>query len=310
MPYYTPLRYPGSKRRLLAFVGRLLEVNQLSNVTYVEPCAGGASLALALLCEEYASSIHINDLSRPVFAFWHFLLNDAEGLCKRIEQTTVTMDEWHRQRVVYENRAAADLSDLGFATLFLNRTNRSGIIGGGVIGGKKQTGEWKLDSRFTKGDLIRRIRKVSRYRNRIHLYQQDALDFTNNVVAGLDRNLLSFYDPPYIEKGKALYLDKYRLDDHRRLADRIKKLNQPWIVTYDYDAAIRHGLFPEHRCLSFKLTYSAQRRHLGREAMFLSNQLQLPDDWDDRGATVSMSHADSKHPVFGRLERRFESKEL
>ena len=304
MPFNTPLRYPGSKRRLLAVVGRLLEINQLWNVRYVEPCAGGASLALALLYEEYASSIYINDLSRPVFAFWHTVLNNSEELCGRIERTAVTIDEWHRQRAVYENGDAADLSTLGFATFFLNRTNRSGIIGGGVIGGKEQTGEWKLDCRFTKEELIQRIRRVARYRNRIHLYQQDALDFTDNVVAGISGNVLAFYDPPYIENGNALYLDNYGLDDHRKLADRVQRLKQPWVVTYDYDAAIRHELFPHHRRLSFRLSYSAQHRRHGREAMFFANGLQLPTDWKSEEAAVSISAADSVHPVFGKLEQR------
>ena len=308
MSFHTPLRYPGGKRRLFAFVGRLLETNQLWNVQYVEPCAGGASLALALLYEEYASSIHINDLSRPVFAFWHAVLNDTEELCHRIKRTAVTMDEWYGQRAVYENSESADLSELGFATFFLNRTNWSGIIGGGVIGGKQQTGGWKIDSRFAKNELIRRIRRVSRYRNRIFLYQQDALDFTNNVVAKLDGNVLAFYDPPYIEKGNALYLDKYELDDHRQLANRVRCLHQPWIVTYDYDAAVRHKLFPWHRRLSFELSYSAQRRHHGREAMFLADHLQLPAVWNENEEMVSISSPNSHFPVFGALEQPAKSK--
>ena len=301
MSFYSPLRYPGGKRRLFTFVGRVLEINQLWNVQYVEPCAGGASLPLALLFEEYASTIHINDLSRPVFAFWHTALNEAEELCLRIERTAVTMDEWYRQRAIYEDSVAADLLDLGFATFFLNRTNRSGIISGGVIGGKEQTGRWKLDSRFGKEELIRRIRRVYRYRNRIHLYQQDALVFTSNLVSKLDGNVLAFYDPPYIENGTALYLDNYELADHRRLANRVQQLKQFWIVTYDYDAAIRYRLFPHHRCLSFELSYSAQHRRHGKEAMFLANQLQLPDEWKAEQTKVSMSAANSDYPVFGEL---------
>ena len=302
MSFYTPLRYPGGKRRLFAFVGQLIEANKLWNVQYVEPFAGGASLALALLYGEYASSIHINDLSRPVYAFWHSALNANEAFCQRIEQTKITMDEWFRQRSVYEDSDEADLEELGFATFFLNRTNRSGIIGGGVIGGKEQKGTWKLDCRFTKEELIQRIRKIGRYRNRIHPYQQDALFFTNNVVSKLSGNVLAFYDPPYIEKGKTLYLDRYELDDHRQLAASVRSLTQPWLVTYDYKAATHHKLFPTHRCLSFQLSYSTQRRHHGKEAMFLSNQLELPENWKTEEVQVSMSASSSEHPVYGKLE--------
>src|SRR6476469_4202071 len=122
MPYYTPLRYPGGKRRLIGAITSLLEANGLKDVQYAEPYAGGAAIALALLLEEYASVIHINDLSRPVYAFWHTLLYETESLCRRLDRVKVTMAEWRRQRAVYERRETADLADLGFATLFLNRT--------------------------------------------------------------------------------------------------------------------------------------------------------------------------------------------
>lgn len=301
MTFHTPLRYPGGKRRLFAFVGRLLETNRLSNVQYVEPFAGGAALALALLYEGHAASIHLNDLSRPVFAFWHTVLNRDDELCDRIERTAVTMEEWRRQRTVYDDSENADLAALGFAAFFLNRTNRSGIIGGGVIGGKDQASEWKLDCRFNKDNLIRRIRRVAHYRDRIHLYQQDALAFTDDVVDGLGGNVLAFYDPPYIAKGYTLYLDNYVVDDHRKLAERVKRLSQPWIVTYDYQAAVQHELFPHHRRLSFELTYSAQSRRRGREAMFFASQLVLPEDWRQQ-AVVPMSAANSHYPVFGQFE--------
>ena len=302
MSFYTPLRYPGSKRRLSYFVGRLLETNCLWNVQYVEPFAGGASVGLALLYEEYAASVHFNDLSRPVYAFWHTALHATEELCSRIEHTEVTIDEWHRQRGVYENSESAELPDLGFAAFFLNRANRSGIISGGVIGGKGQAGRWKVDVRYNKDDLIRRVRQISRYRSRIHVYREDALDFTKNVVAKLNGNVLAFYDPPYIDKGHSLYLNNYGIDDHRRLESQVKQLNQPWIVTYDYYAAVKSGLFPRQRRMSFDLSYSVQSRHQGKEVMFFSDQLKLPADIDKENVNIRMSAASSEHPVYGRLE--------
>ena len=277
---------------------RLLEENRLRDIEYVEPYAGSSAIALSLLFGEYASVVHINDLSRPVYAFWHTVINNTDDLCRRIQREKVTMKQWYRQRRVYENRESATLDDLGFATLFLNRTNRSGIVAGGVIGGKQQTGSWKLDVRFNKTDLVERIKRVSRYRSRICLYQRDALDFTNNVIPTLT-NSFTFYDPPYIENGRGLYLNDYTLDGHRQLADRVGQMCCPWVVTYD-SAAVREGLYPTHRRLRYRLSYSAHGRHKGDEVMFISDGLELPDEWQS-GRLFHLS-GKRRHLVYGRVE--------
>ncbi|MGA3262869.1 MAG: DNA adenine methylase [Terracidiphilus sp.] len=303
MAYYAPLRYPGGKRRLVPTVTRLLEENGLKDVQYAEPYAGGAAIALALLLEEYASVVHINDLSRPIYAFWSSVLNDTTELCHRIEKTKVTMREWHRQRAVYENRDTAALDELGFATLFLNRTNRSGIIAGGVIGGKEQTGEWGVDARFGNPELIQRIRKIGRFSSRIRLYQMDALEFTMKVVAGLGQRSFAFYDPPYIENGKDLYLNDYTVEGHRELAKAVERLKLPWVVTYDY-SAVRHNLYSKCRRIAYGLQYTANGRHKGKEVIFISNGLSLPADWKPEKPILMSALGRKKAAVFGMIERR------
>jgi len=128
----------------------VIQANGLKDGVYAEPFAGGAGVAIALLLDGYVEQIIINDIDLSVYAFWYSVLNHTEELCEKIVSTSVSMDEWYIQKQVFTDKDPAFLLELGFATFFLNRTNRSGILNAGVIGGKYQTGEWKIDARYPK----------------------------------------------------------------------------------------------------------------------------------------------------------------
>lgn len=272
--YPSPLRYPGGKGKVANFVKLLFLRNNLVGHNYVEPYAGGAGVALSLLYEEYASHVYINDLDRKVFAFWYAALNHTDELCQRVANTPVTMEEWERQKAVQQTDDVSLLS-LAFSTFFLNRTNRSGIIDGGVIGGSNQKGPWKLDARYNTDELVCRIRKLARYRSRITLTQMDAADYVREVVAELPEQTFVYFDPPYYVKGEGLYENSYQGDDHAEIAWLVRNVNQPWTVSYDAVPEI-FELYKGFRQIVYDLSYSAAERYRGSEVMFFSPGLELP----------------------------------
>jgi len=275
--YYTPLRYPGGKGKLVPYIKRLFSANDLVDGVYVEPYAGGAAVAMELLLHEYVRKVYINDISAGVAAFWRSVLNDTDALCSAIAGAKLTMDEWNKQREIYRNPEGHGDLAVGFSTFFLNRTNRSGILGAGVIGGKEQKGQWKIDARFNGPDLIQRIHTIARIRSRIEFSQEDALNFINRVAPILPAKSLIYLDPPYYVKGSDLYLHHYRHEDHEKIAKRVARLGKKnWIVSYDNAAEIG-AMYSKFRNIVYGLSYSAQERYKGSEIMFFSDGLTIPD---------------------------------
>lgn len=278
MRFNTPLRYPGGKGKLTDFIKLVFEQNDLLGGHYVEPYAGGAGVALNLLLQDYASYIHLNDLNLSVYAFWYSVLNHPDELCKAIWDVKVTMGEWHRQKAIQSNISAQhDLLELGFSTFFLNRTNRSGIIKGGVIGGKNQDGPWKLDARFNKKDLCQRIEKIALYRSRISIYNMDASILITDIFPSLQQNTLIYLDPPYYVKGQGLYQNHYKHEGHLEIAQLVKQhINHHWIVSYDHALEIV-DMYKDYPAIAYGINYSAQDRYKGAEIMFFDKRLVIPD---------------------------------
>lgn len=273
MSFFSPLRYPGGKNKLSKFIDKLCVDNGTTG-HYVEPYAGGASVALHLLMTGRVREITINDLDRAIYAFWFSVVNNTDELCKLIEGTPITTTEWEKQKQILSNKSGeSDVVLLGFATLFLNRTNFSGVLNGGMIGGKNQTGNYKLDCRFNKTEIIRKIRAIAEYRDYIHVTNLDAITLVDRVSA--DSNTIFYFDPPYYMKGPSLYMNHYRHDDHKAVSEAIKSIpNAKWVVSYD-DTEEIHELYAGQRFINYSFTHSAGRSRQGNEAVFFSDNLNI-----------------------------------
>lgn len=277
LTHFTPLRYPGGKGKLAAYIKRVISTNRLHDGEYIEPFAGGAAIAMELLFHEYVARVRINDLSRPVYAFWYSVLNRTDDLCRLVRDTPRTVDAWDAQKLIFANEAAYDLLELGFSTFFLNRTNRSGILNGGIIGGRNQTGPWKIDARYNAEELIFRITSIARLAARIELTSLDAIDFLNAGAKAWPAKALIYCDPPYYVKGKDLYYNYYNHLDHEQIAACVegRLSTHNWIVSYDNVQPIRDMYFGCQRAI-YGIGYSARAARKGSEIMFFSETLYVP----------------------------------
>lgn len=275
---YTPLRYPGGKARFAPFVSDLMHRNDLVGGHYLEPYAGGAGVALQLLFDGVAKEVHINDADPAVHDFWTAATEQTSDLIHMVRSEPITMTAWHHWRSVMFREEAAGPLERGFATLFMNRCNRSGILKGGVIGGKNQAGNYTLDARFKREVLVTRLSRIGEHASRIHVYGEDALALLKRCHKFLPKKSLVYLDPPYYVKGQGLYRNFYGHDDHVAIARLLQSsvFRRPWLVSYDNVEEIRM-MYPYAQTFRYGLNYTAQRRYQGSEIMFFAPTLRVEE---------------------------------
>lgn len=275
----SPLRYPGGKTQLTHFVSNLLTINELNNATYIEAYAGGFGVGIELLLNDRVDNVVLNDYDKSIYSVWYSILNNTDELVKLIENTPISITSWYEQKQMHDEfKGYRNSIENGFSTLFLNRTNRSGIINGGPIGGYKQNGKYLLDCRFNKKKIIEKIIKIADQKHRITLYQKDALKLIDIVKEQhTPENTFCFFDPPYYKQGKNLYTNFYKHNDHLKLAKKISELKEYyWITTYDKAPQIHeiYNSYSNHQ-FEYELLYSAQNKRKATEFIFASKKTKL-----------------------------------
>lgn len=266
----SPLRYPGGKGALYSRLRKVIRENGLAGCTYVEPFAGGAGAGLNLLVTGQVSEVVINDLDPAIYAFWTSLVTDPEAMITRIKDVALDVKEWRRQKRIYASDDA-DVEARGFATFYLNRTNRSGVLNGGPIGGLDQTGNYLIDARFNREALAERVRTLGLFRDNITVTALDGR-IVARKYASRARTFV-YIDPPYFEKAGSLYMNYFRADDHAALAEDLNaKADGHWLLTYDMVPQV-HDLYGDRRIRNFDLNYSAHRVTKATEVAVLSDAL-------------------------------------
>ncbi len=283
MKFDSPLRYPGGKASLAPLLARTIQINGLTGCSYYEPFAGGAGAALRLLREGVVSELHLNDLDPHIISFWRAVLDEPTRFAEQIMSVPLAVAEWRKQQEVYLLAEIEKPFELGFATFYLNRCNRSGIIfGAAPIGGYSQAGQWKIGSRFYRKGLAERILAIGTRRNQIHVTNMDALDFLNECSIGSQSRDAKFIylDPPYYSNGDRLYMTFYDDQSHAGLARFIQRRRKlKWIMSYDDTKYIR-DLYTTSEISVIPLEYSLQGRRAAHELLISPSHVILPDPTD------------------------------
>lgn len=276
--YYSPLRYPGGKGKLASFMEYMIDQLGHRGGTYIEPFAGGAGIAMELLLRNVVSRIVINDYDKAVWSFWRVILTETDRFVEEIRTVPLTMDEWQKQHEILVTQNDKYSFELGFAAFYLNRTNRSGIIKGGVIGGQEQAKDWKMDVRFRREELVTRIQRIAARKKDIKLYNKDVNSFIKNYLPLYEENALIYFDPPYFRKGQQLYMNFFNYKDHVRIEQEIREhVNCDWIITYDYEPQIEE-IYHNYNLRLYDLNYSVSTKRKANELMIFKDGIIIPSD--------------------------------
>ncbi|WP_297609796.1 DNA adenine methylase [uncultured Sutterella sp.] len=273
---FSPLRYPGGKSKITPLMVEVISSLKTCS-TYIEPFAGGAGVAINLLLNGKVDQIVINDYDKSIYSFWRAVKEESDNLLSLIEATQVNIDEWHRQRAIYAESQGKYSIELAFATFYLNRTNRSGIISAGPIGGLKQNGEFRLDARFNKINLMKRIKSISLHAKKIKVYNQEVRSFIRNTLPKYQDNSFIYFDPPYYENSRRLYKNSLKSKDHNDIANYIANyVRAPWVITYDAVTEIE-AIYRAYPKRYYLLNYSAARKVKGRELVIFKDETIIPN---------------------------------
>ncbi len=230
VPQRSPFRYPGGKTWFVPAFRRWMQKQSKSPEVLVEPFAGGASIALAAICEGWTDHAVLVELDPEVAAVWQVVsAGDAPLLAEKIlhfELSYETVKEHLAQDVT-------STLELAFKTVLRNRTFHGGILapGSGLI--KSGEAGKGIASRWYPETLAKRFAALHVVRHRLTVICDDALVCTQSYQR--DPHCVFFIDPPYTagskKAGKRLY--SFSDLDHSELFRFCTDITGDFVMTYD-----------------------------------------------------------------------------
>lgn len=268
---YSPLRYPGGKAALAGFFRDVISRRGLTAARYVEPYAGGVGAGIALLRQGVVERLVVNDIDPAVYCFWRAVTECTADLVDLVGSAPLTVEYWREQKALYKAADESNPLELGFAFFYLNRTNRSGILNAGPIGGVNQNGNYKIGARFNRAQLVERLEEIGRLSDRIDVSSIDGQAVVERYAH--EPNTFIYIDPPYVDMGGSLYLNAFTHRDHADLAETLSAASEAnWVLTYDPSDFIRR-LYRQFEVREYELSYSARRTGKASELLIASRRI-------------------------------------
>lgn len=303
-PTPTPLRYPGGKAWLAHYVEKFISFNKLEVDTLVEPFAGGAAVSITLLQKSIIEQAYISEIDPLIVAFWEATLNRTEELIEIVLSMSVDLETWHYMRGYLQEKSTTNLDvvELAAAFLFLNRTSYSGIIKAGPLGGKDQRSRYKINCRFNKPRIAKKIEAIGELKGRLNVIKSDGLELMEKMASSRFESIVFYVDPPYYGAGKDLYRHYFTDKEHIELSVFLESVDKPWLLSYDNADFIKE-LYKHKTKSPIYTDYQSGHFKKGVKELLISNYLIPP-----LAPEVTLSKWQSNVPGSTHSESRVESK--
>ena len=256
-------RYPGGKLRLMKKINlnlkkslSSLNVNEIKKIHIGDVFVGGGGSLINMAKDFPNAKFSINDKNFNVYTFWKFFCNinenELENFLNKLKKTKPSLSLYEE---IFYSKPDNDF-DIAFKTFFLNKTSYNGYITNYLpIGGKNQTGKWKVDCYWN----YKTFRK--NFETTFNLLKNRIIKIENNNFSDfLLNNEFDFIyaDPPYIKYGTQWYGIDFTLDDFFYLVDCLEQSSKEFAISIDNNINIINKYKNKYKILDMYLKYTSK----------------------------------------------------